>query len=48
MAKKKEGTVNKILDPREIPTYGLSEAAQYLRIPRTTIRDWVTGRSLQD
>lgn len=48
MAKRKEGTFNKILDPREIPTYTLSEAAQYLRIPRTTIREWITGRSLQD
>lgn len=48
MPKRKEGVPNKILDPREIPTYGLSEAAQYLRIPRTTIRDWVTGRSLRD
>ncbi|MEX2491296.1 MAG: DUF433 domain-containing protein [Nitrospirales bacterium] len=46
MAKKKEA-IFKSLDPREIPTYTLSEAAQYLRIPRTTIRDWVTGRSLQ-
>ena len=48
MAKRKEDTFNKILDPREIPTYTLGEAAQYLRIPRTTIRDWVTGRSFQN
>ncbi|ULA65735.1 MAG: putative antitoxin VapB45 [Nitrospira sp.] len=31
-------------DIRELPSYGFAEAAQYLRIPRTTIRDWVTGR----
>ncbi len=48
MAKRKEDTFNKTPAPREIPTYTLGEAAQYLRIPRTTIRDWVTGRSLQD
>ena len=48
MAKRKEDTFNKIRAPQEIPTYTLGEAAQYLRIPRTTIRDWVTGRSLQE
>ena len=32
------------VDVRELPSYGITEAAQYLRIPRTTIRDWVTGR----
>ena len=48
MTKKKEGSSNKILDSREVLTYTLGEAAQYLRIPRTTIRDWVNGRSLQD
>ena len=32
------------LDPREVPSYGVMEAAHYLRIPRTTIRDWVSGR----
>ncbi|WHZ17256.1 MAG: hypothetical protein OJF52_004108 [Nitrospira sp.] len=31
-------------DVREMPSYGIAEAAHYLRIPRTTIRDWVTGR----
>ncbi len=48
MTENKEGMFNRIKDPREIPTYSLSEAAQYLRIPRTTIRDWVTGRAPQD
>lgn len=32
------------IDVRELPSYGITEAAHYLRIPRTTIRDWVTGR----
>jgi uncharacterized protein (DUF433 family) len=34
----------KDLDPREVPSYGVMEAGHYLRIPRTTIRDWVSGR----
>ena len=46
MGKKKGSLKTNILDPREVPSYGISEAAQYLRIPRTTVRDWVTGRSL--
>ena len=31
-------------DPRDIPTYAISEAARYLRIPAGTIRSWVAGR----
>jgi uncharacterized protein (DUF433 family) len=31
-------------DPRELPAYGLSEAAHYLRIPLATLRSWVRGR----
>jgi uncharacterized protein (DUF433 family) len=27
-----------------MPSYGVQEAAHYLRIPRTTIRDWISGR----
>ncbi len=27
----------------EIPIYGLSEAAQYLRVPLNTLRYWVQG-----
>jgi len=34
----------KPFDVREVPSYGVMEAAHYLRIPRTTIRDWVSGR----
>jgi uncharacterized protein (DUF433 family) len=36
--------LHKNLDVREVPSYGITETAHYLRIPRTTIRDWVTGR----
>lgn len=32
-------------DVREIPAYGITEAAHYLRVPTSTIRWWVTGRS---
>ena len=34
---------DKHFDAREVPSYGVMEAAHYLRIPRTTIRDWVSG-----
>ena len=37
-------TLDKPFDVREAPSYGVMEAAHYLRIPRTTIRDWVSGR----
>lgn len=43
--KKRGAAFYRDVDPREIPTYGATEAAHYLRIPRTTIRDWVSGRS---
>ncbi len=33
----------KMMDAREIPTYGISEASLYLRIPRTTLTSWVRG-----
>lgn len=33
-------------DPREIPAYGLVEAAHYLRLPEQTIRQWLYGRPL--
>lgn len=32
------------LDPREIPSYGTAEAAEYLGIPLATLRSWVGGR----
>jgi uncharacterized protein (DUF433 family) len=31
-------------DPREMPVYGTREAANYLRIPHTTLKSWVLGR----
>lgn len=31
-------------DPRETPTYGIPEAAHYLRLPVATLRSWVLGR----
>jgi len=34
-------------DPRETPTYGIPEAAHYLRIPVATLRSWVLGRDYQ-
>ncbi|NGZ03085.1 MAG: hypothetical protein CV090_08550 [Nitrospira sp. WS238] len=42
--KHKAAAVDKHFDPREIPSYSMMEAAHYLRIPRTTVRDWVSGR----
>ena len=32
-------------DLRELPTYGIAEAAHYLQIPDTTLRSWVVGCS---
>ena len=40
----KRGTAFRNLDVRETPSYGVVEAAHYLRIPPTTIRCWVSGR----
>jgi len=31
-------------DPREVPLYGISQAASYLKIPLATLRSWVRGR----
>ena len=31
-------------NPRDIPTYSISEAVHYLRIPAGTIRSWTVGR----
>jgi uncharacterized protein (DUF433 family) len=31
-------------DPRELPSYGITEAAHYLRLPLATLRSWVRGR----
>lgn len=32
------------IDPRDIPTYSISDAARYLHIPAGTIRSWTVGR----
>lgn len=32
-------------DPRNLPAYRISEAAHYLRIPRSTLRAWVAGQA---
>lgn len=42
---KKSDSSRDFKDPRYIPAYGLSEAAQYLRIPLATLRSWIRGRS---
>ena len=31
-------------DPRDLPAYSLTEAAQYLRMAEATLRSWVAGR----
>ena len=31
-------------DPREMPAYGINEAAHYLQIPAATLKSWVAGR----
>ena len=31
-------------DPRDVPSYSIPEAAQYLGIPQATLRTWVLGR----
>ncbi len=40
----KRGPPFRSVDVREMPSYGVMEAAHYLRIPPTTIRCWVSGR----
>ena len=31
-------------DPRDVPTYGIAQAAHYLGLSATTLRQWVLGR----
>ncbi len=33
------------LDPRDLPAYTLADAARYLKLPATTVRQWVRGRT---
>lgn len=32
-------------DPREVPRYAVSEVAVFLRLPETTLRSWLSGRT---
>ncbi|MFN0151728.1 MAG: DUF433 domain-containing protein [bacterium] len=32
------------VDPRDVPVYGLTEAARYLNIPASTLRSWTVGQ----
>jgi len=32
------------LDPREVPSYDMAEAAHYLRMPQSTLRAWFRGQ----
>lgn len=34
----------KATDPRDLPNYGVAEAALYLNIPASTVRAWLLGR----
>lgn len=34
-------------DPRELPMYGISEAAMYLGVPRSTLSTWVRGQRVK-
>lgn len=43
--KTKSNDLYKGIDPRDLPTYTIGEAAHYLRIPTPTLRSWVIGRS---
>src|SRR5688572_1911763 len=36
--------LRRITDPREMPAYGLREAAHYLQLPPATLKSWVMGR----
>ena len=37
--------IKKEADPRQLPTYTISEAAHYLRLPRSTLHAWVAGQA---
>jgi uncharacterized protein (DUF433 family) len=44
MAKLKFDVTRRFTDPREMPIYGIPQAAHYLRVPATTLRYWVLGK----
>jgi hypothetical protein len=35
-------------DPRELPMYGIADAAVYLGVPRSTLATWVRGQRVAD
>jgi uncharacterized protein (DUF433 family) len=39
--------LDQFTDPREMPAYGLREAAHYLQIPPATLKSWVLGRNYE-
>ncbi len=41
---KREGKTYSGVDPREVPSYGIREAAHYLGMPLPTLRSWAFGR----
>lgn len=34
-----------LVDPQELPRYSVAEAARYLRLPASTLKTWVAGRT---
>jgi uncharacterized protein (DUF433 family) len=39
-----EHVASERLDPRDVPSYDMVEAARYLRMPKSTLRSWFTGQ----
>lgn len=44
MNTKKPHSIYGATDPRDLPAYGIVEAAHYLGIPKSTLRAWVLGQ----
>jgi|SRR5436309_1188423 len=44
MTKSRRLTIEPGRDRRELPSYTVTEAARYLRMPQATLRSWVVGR----
>src|SRR5688500_18437602 len=34
-----------VRDPREMPAYGVADAARFIDVPPATLRSWVAGRT---
>src|SRR5437016_6255127 len=45
MTKPHASIINEPADPRDLPSYNISKAAQYLGVSKYTLRSWVAGRS---